>query len=230
MRAAQDRFDRGKYNEAIRYAEAAANADPRRWEAWRLDGDARLALGDREGALTVYAYSLFINPEQPDLRKQVGSVATSTRPPTPPGLDTRAMRPIATGVEFLGGSMTLASASFSFVLDPEWSAGFQVGGAPAGLVGVGVSAIHYWGEESSAPFALVGGAADYWSLNDHFVTVLTGVGYEWRWPGGLMIRLGVYGHLEVYGSSAFDVSGDDGNSWHSVGGIVWPGITVGFAR
>lgn len=56
------------YPSAIKNAEAAVAADPKLWQAWQLDGNARYALGDKAGAATVYQYALQINPDNHQLK------------------------------------------------------------------------------------------------------------------------------------------------------------------
>ncbi len=76
-------YNAGDYNGAIKNAEAAAQADPQHWQAWQLDGNARYALGDKQGALTVYKYSLQINPNNPQLKTFVDQLSRELQPAQP---------------------------------------------------------------------------------------------------------------------------------------------------
>lgn len=62
------KYNARDYRGAVQYAEAAVQGDPTHWQAWQLDGNARYALGDKKGALTVYKYSLQVNPNNPQLK------------------------------------------------------------------------------------------------------------------------------------------------------------------
>jgi len=64
-------YNSGDYSTAIARAEAAVQANPGLWQAWQVDGNARLALGDKTGALTVYKYALGIEPNNPSLASYV---------------------------------------------------------------------------------------------------------------------------------------------------------------
>ena len=61
----------GEYRTAIERAEAAVTINPKMWQAWQVDGNARIALGDRKGALIVYKYALGIEPNNPALSTYV---------------------------------------------------------------------------------------------------------------------------------------------------------------
>lgn len=65
---------------AIKDAEAAAQADPALWQAWQVDGNARVALGDRNGAIACYRNALTVNPNNPQLKAYVDQLAGSAAP------------------------------------------------------------------------------------------------------------------------------------------------------
>lgn len=73
--AAVAKYGAADYQGAIKDAEAAVALDPQNWQAWQLDGNARYALGDKTGAVTVYRYSLQVNPNNPQLKAFVDSLA-----------------------------------------------------------------------------------------------------------------------------------------------------------
>src|SRR6476646_9183922 len=60
---------------AIKDAEAAAAADPALWQAWQVDGNARIALGDQAGAIACYRNALQVNPNNPSLKAYVDQLA-----------------------------------------------------------------------------------------------------------------------------------------------------------
>lgn len=84
------------YRGAIADAEAATTADPAHWQAWQLDGNARYAIGDKDGAVTVYRYSLRINPNNPGLQSFVDSLAAPAAPAQPAAT---AAQPAATATQ-----------------------------------------------------------------------------------------------------------------------------------
>ncbi len=65
----------GDHLGAIKDAEAAVQADPALWQAWQIDGNARMALGDQPGAVAVYKNALAGNPNNPSLRAYVDSLS-----------------------------------------------------------------------------------------------------------------------------------------------------------
>ncbi len=71
------------YQTAVAKAEAAVAADPKNWQAWQLDGNARYALGDKAGAVTVYKYALQMNPDNPQLKSFVDSLEAPAAPVAP---------------------------------------------------------------------------------------------------------------------------------------------------
>lgn len=72
--AAVAAYTAADYQGAIKQAEAAVAADAKNWQAWQLDGNARYALGDKAGAVTVYKYALQINPGNAQLKTFVDSL------------------------------------------------------------------------------------------------------------------------------------------------------------
>jgi tetratricopeptide (TPR) repeat protein len=72
--SAMDAYALKNYQEAIIQAEAAVKADPTLWQAWQLDGNARMALGDRTGAIAVYQYALQQHPDNPELRAYIAQL------------------------------------------------------------------------------------------------------------------------------------------------------------
>lgn len=64
-------YQGGDYSCAIREAETCVESDPMRWQAWQFDGNARMELHDVTGALTVYEYSLKLQPDNRELEKYV---------------------------------------------------------------------------------------------------------------------------------------------------------------
>ncbi len=77
------KYNAKDYRGAVGDAEAAAAADPRHWQAWQLDGNARVSLGDTTGAVAAYRNSLSINPDNPGLKAYVDSLAPAAAQPVP---------------------------------------------------------------------------------------------------------------------------------------------------
>ncbi|MEK7474837.1 MAG: hypothetical protein AAB152_04290 [Candidatus Coatesbacteria bacterium] len=75
------KYGAADYAGAIKDAEAAVQLDLQNWQAWQLDGNARYAMGDQAGALTVYKYSLQVNPNNPQLKAFVDSMAGAAAAP-----------------------------------------------------------------------------------------------------------------------------------------------------
>ena len=78
--SAVTKYGAADYQGAIKDAEAAVALDPGNWQAWQVDGNARYALGDQTGALTVYRYALQGNPNNPQLKAFVDSLAGAASP------------------------------------------------------------------------------------------------------------------------------------------------------
>jgi len=73
-------YGAGNYSAALPKAEAAAQADPKHWQAWQLAGNCRVALNDNAGAITEYGYSLSINPDNPQLKAYVDQLKAAGQP------------------------------------------------------------------------------------------------------------------------------------------------------
>jgi len=71
-----------EYLETVHLTELAVKLDPTLWQAWQLDGNARMALGDANGAEVAYHYALQLNPANHDLQQYVDQVSRGRgRPP-----------------------------------------------------------------------------------------------------------------------------------------------------
>ena len=77
--AGLESYKTGEYNKSIEQAELATKTDPKLWQAWQLDGNARIAIGDKNGALVVYKYALGIEPNNPDLARYVEQLEQSLK-------------------------------------------------------------------------------------------------------------------------------------------------------
>ena len=111
--AAVAKYKARDYQGAIQYAEAAAQADPKHWQAWQLDGNARYALGDKKGALTVYKYSLQINPNTPQLKGFVTSLESELGAPAAAPAAAAQSEPEKRGI--LGSMVRVMTAPFRFL-------------------------------------------------------------------------------------------------------------------
>lgn len=143
-------YSAADYQGAVRQAEAAVAADPQNWQAWQLDGNARYALGDTAGALTVYQYSLQAHPDNPELRAMVDrlkaqAVAPAATPPVTPPAAARPARVIevqsmeasesapirelkrTTLVAELGGRNIAGSVELGRNFSPDFAGSFSYG-------------------------------------------------------------------------------------------------------
>ncbi len=159
-------YNAGDYRGAIKNAEAAAQADPQHWQAWQVDGNARYALGDKQGALTVYQYSLRINPNNPQLKSFVDQLSGALQP-------TQAAKP---------ATPTAVAASAAGKVSGVTGKGIKVGLNLATLTGKGADPDPGESKKSRMGFA-VGGFLTYslnnrWAIQPELLYSQKGVKYE----------------------------------------------------
>ena len=179
--AALAAYNAQNYAESVRQAEAATAADPRHWQAWQLDGNARVALGDTANAITVYRYALGINPDNPQLKAYVDQLAGGGTPVTP---------------TTTGSAAPSAESSREVAREPDMSSGRdpRVAQKRAGL------RLLYPG------FAIRGFAFDKWSLEGRGAYEPGNVS---AWAAG--VRMSRYfwpmGPVYMYGGAEYDLAG-----------------------
>jgi Tfp pilus assembly protein PilF len=68
-------YTAGKYDAALEKAGAIVQANPSHWQAWQVIGSCQYAKGDRDAAIKSIQYSLYLNPNNPELKAFLDSIS-----------------------------------------------------------------------------------------------------------------------------------------------------------
>jgi len=73
-------YTAGNYDGALSSSREAVSIDSKYWQAWQMVGNCQYAKGDRSGAIEAYRKSLESNPDNPQLKGFMDSLAPTSAP------------------------------------------------------------------------------------------------------------------------------------------------------